>query len=74
MLFLDHTGLRERSDAVLAVCRELGGVWRVLGWARIIPRCWRDAVYRWVARNRYRLFGRRKTCWFPSPQDRGRIL
>jgi predicted DCC family thiol-disulfide oxidoreductase YuxK len=38
--------------------------------ARVIPRTWRDSVYRVIARNRYRWFGRRQICYLPrTPTD-----
>jgi predicted DCC family thiol-disulfide oxidoreductase YuxK len=62
------------SDAVLAIWTGLGGPWRAAAALRILPRGLRDPLYRWVARNRYRLFGRRETCWIPSAADRERML
>jgi predicted DCC family thiol-disulfide oxidoreductase YuxK len=46
-----------RTEGVLQVLRELGGVWRAISWLRVIPAWLRDPVYKWVARLRYRLFG-----------------
>lgn len=62
------------SDAVLAIYAGLGGLWRAAAALRLVPRALRDPVYRLVARNRYRLFGRSETCWAPSPADRERML
>lgn len=62
-----------KSDAALAVISRLGGP----GWARMLlrlPRRLRDPVYDLIARNRYRLFGRRQVCLLPSGQDRARFL
>lgn len=58
-----------RSDAALAILHDLGGIWRVLSWARWIPRPIRDWVYNFVARNRYRWFGRFDSCRLPSPDE-----
>jgi len=62
------------SDAVLAIYAGLGWPWRIAGLLRIIPRPLRDPPYRWIARNRYRLFGRRDTCWVPAPEWTDRLL
>ena len=42
--------------------------------AQCLPAPLRHAAYRWVARHRYRLFGRSDTCLGPGPQDAGRFL
>ena len=62
------------SDAVFAIARGLGWPWRAACALRIVPRFIRDPLYRLIARNRYRLFGKRQTCWAPSPEQRGRML
>lgn len=64
-LVLDGGRVLERSDAALHVITALGGAWRLVGVARILPRRWRDAAYGLLARNRYRWFGRRDTCYLP---------
>lgn len=64
-----------RSDAVLRAGRELGGVWPLLATiARVIPRRVRDSVYRFVARNRYRVFGKYESCMLPDPSQQHRFL
>lgn len=63
-----------RSTAALRVARALGLPWS-LAWAFIVvPPALRDAVYDWVARNRYRWFGKRETCRVPTPEERARFL
>lgn len=65
----------QRSDAVLRAGRELGGIWSPLAsLAKIIPRPLRDLCYRFVARNRYRVFGKYDTCMLPDPNQRSRFL
>lgn len=74
ILVIDGDRVWRDSDAVLAIYSELGWPWRAAGWLRAVPRWMRDPVYLLVARNRYRMFGRRETCWVPRPEDRGRVL
>ncbi|WP_243406200.1 DCC1-like thiol-disulfide oxidoreductase family protein [Sphingosinicella sp. YJ22] len=62
------------SDALLAIARGLGWPWRAACAFRAVPRFVRDPLYRLIARNRYRLFGKRQTCWMPSPEQRERLL
>lgn len=62
------------TDAIVRVISGLGGVWRLAGVARWIPKALRDRGYRWLARNRYRWFGRHETCFLPTLEQRGRFL
>lgn len=62
-----------RTDGVLAALRETGGLGQVLAWLRIIPRSWRDAVYRVIARWRYRIFGEYRPTPLPKAEWAERI-
>ena len=73
-LFFDHGRALEASDAVLALTRRLPAPWRWLGVLRIVPRAIRDAAYRWIARNRYRLLGKRSVCMVPGAEVRARFI
>jgi predicted DCC family thiol-disulfide oxidoreductase YuxK len=64
----------KESDAALRIARGLGGLWKALGILRLIPRPLRDGLYRLIARNRYRWFGKTEACWLPTPELRGRFL
>jgi len=63
-----------RSDAALRILRRLGGVYRLLSYARVVPRPIRDAVYDLVATHRYRIFGRREACLRPPDDAESRFL
>ena len=55
-----------RTDGVVAALRVVGGLAAPLAWLAVVPRAWRDAAYKGVARIRYRLFG----VWRPRPLAR----
>lgn len=55
-----------RTDGLIAALQACGGLGPVLAWIRFIPRAWRDGAYRWVARERYRVFGE----WRDRPLSR----
>ena len=63
-----------RSSAGLRVAKGLGGVWALLYVFMVVPRPIRDAVYDFIARNRYRWFGRQESCMLPSPEIAERFL
>jgi len=62
------------SAAVLHIARRLGGPWRLAAVGWLLPGRCRDALYRYVARNRYRWFGRQESCLLPTPELRERFL
>ncbi|MFC3813577.1 thiol-disulfide oxidoreductase DCC family protein [Lysobacter sp. GCM10012299] len=62
------------TDAIVRVLQGLGGAWRTAAAVRLIPRFVRDPLYRHVARNRYRWFGRHAQCLVPTPQQASRFL
>ena len=64
-LVLDRGLILTQSDASIHIMAAIGGLWRLAVVARVIPRAWRDWLYRLLARNRYRWFGRRATCYLP---------
>ncbi len=74
VVLIENGQVYTRSDAALRAARHLSGLWPALYALRIVPRPWRDAVYNWIARNRYRWFGEKDSCWLPTPDLRDRFL
>jgi predicted DCC family thiol-disulfide oxidoreductase YuxK len=57
------------SDAALEIARLLPAPWKWAVIFKVVPVGWRNAVYRWIASNRYRWFGKRKECRMPSAEE-----
>jgi predicted DCC family thiol-disulfide oxidoreductase YuxK len=74
VLLLEGDTLYARSDAALRIARRLSGAWPALYALILVPRFLRDAVYEFVARHRYRWFGRTEQCRVPTPALRARFL
>jgi len=63
-----------KSTAALLIAKRLDGLWPALSVFLVVPRFLRDAVYDWIGRRRYRMFGKRDVCWTPSPELAERFL
>ncbi|MBW3558282.1 MAG: DUF393 domain-containing protein [Proteobacteria bacterium] len=73
-LVIDGGRALTRSEAGLAVLSRLRAPWRWLTLLRVAPRPLRDAVYSFVARRRYRWFGRRQNCTVVPASERHGFL
>ena len=73
-IYLEANNVYFKSTAALKVCRNLKGLWKLVYIFIIIPRPLRDMVYGFIARNRYKWFGKRDACMIPSPEQRKRFL
>ena len=75
MVLLDGSGYYERSEAALRVGKELSGPCSIMSKVGLwMPRFIRDFVYKWIATNRYRIFGKKNTCRIPTPEEQTLFL
>ena len=64
----------EKSSAALEIARDLSGLWPLMYFFKVVPKIIRDAVYDFVARRRYKWFGRKDQCMIPTPALRARFI
>jgi len=74
MFLLEQGTLYSRSTAALRITKRLKFPWPLLYAFIIVPRGLRDAVYRWVANNRYRWFGQSDACMLPTKAIKERFI
>ncbi len=74
VILVDGEKTYSHSDVALEIVRQLGGFWTLLYILKIVPSFIRNAVYNWIARNRYRWFGQKESCMIPTPELKGRFL
>lgn len=63
-----------KSDAAGFVLAKLGGVWSLLAFFRFLPEPIRNFGYDLVAKNRYKIFGKKDSCQLPDPATRDRFI
>lgn len=63
----------QNLDAFAAAMRQLPGLWPLLSVCRFLPGLVKDPIYRLIARNRYTVFGKTKTCLVPEPDVKARF-
>ncbi|MFZ5875526.1 MAG: thiol-disulfide oxidoreductase DCC family protein [Nitrospirota bacterium] len=73
-VLVEANGHYTKSTAALRVARRMDGLWPGLYAFILVPRPIRDAFYDWVARNRYRWFGRERVCLRPEPSVKERFI
>jgi predicted DCC family thiol-disulfide oxidoreductase YuxK len=73
-VLLENDRIYTKSTAALKVMKSLDGFWRIMYVFIIVPKFIRDGVYSWIAKNRYKWFGKQSTCWLPAPHLNNRFL
>ena len=73
-ILLENDQIYLRSSAALRVAKKLSGLWPLLYAFIIVPPFIRDIVYNYIAKNRYKWFGKKESCWVPTPELKSRFL
>ena len=73
-VLIDNGKIYKKSAASLRVMNKLPWYWKEVQLLRIIPVAFRDAIYDFIARNRYKWFGKKEQCMIPTPEMRKRFL
>jgi predicted DCC family thiol-disulfide oxidoreductase YuxK len=74
IVLLNENKLYTKSTAALLIARELSGMWPIFYVFIIIPPFIRDWFYNVIAKNRYRIFGKKDSCMIPSPAFKEKFL
>jgi predicted DCC family thiol-disulfide oxidoreductase YuxK len=73
-VLLEGEKIYTHSSGALRIFLHLGGVWKMLYALIIVPRFIRDAVYNFIARNRYKWFGKQVSCYLPTADISNKFL
>ncbi|WMI64670.1 DCC1-like thiol-disulfide oxidoreductase family protein [Aestuariibaculum sp. YM273] len=74
LLYIPKKGITYKSTAALKIASHLGFPVKILSVFLIIPTFIRNWVYDFIAKNRYKWFGKKETCMIPSPKLKSKFL
>ncbi len=74
IILIDDEKYYEKSTAALHISKNLSGVYPLLFGFIIIPKFIRDPVYDYIAKNRYKWFGKKESCMIPTQELRNKFL
>lgn len=74
LVLMDKGKYYTQSSAALRIAKQLDGAWPLMYGFIIVPKFIRDAVYNFIARNRYKWFGKKEQCWIPTPDLKARFV
>ena len=70
IIFYEDGILYYKSTAILKIFQALGGVWKITAIFYLIPKIIRDFLYDLIAKYRYHIFGKMKSCRMPKKDER----
>lgn len=73
-VLLQNNNVYLRSTAALLVAKQLSGTIKFIYLFIIVPAFIRDWVYNWIAKRRYKWFGKKEACIVPTPELKARFL
>ncbi|MGM9479371.1 thiol-disulfide oxidoreductase DCC family protein [Pedobacter sp. GSP4] len=74
IMLMENGKLYLRSSAALRIARHLNGFWPLLYGFIVVPKFIRDWVYGIIAKNRYKWWGKKESCWVPTPELKSKFL
>jgi len=73
-MLVENDKLYDRSSGALRMLKHLGNGWQLFYAFIIVPKFIRDGVYNFIAKNRYKWFGKKEACWIPTPELKEKFL
>ena len=74
ILFEPNVSYEVKSTAALKIMQEFKGIWSLTKVLMILPENFRNTVYDYIAKNRYKWFGKKETCMIPTPELKAKFL
>lgn len=74
MVYIEDNKIYTESSAPLKIAKYLDAKVSWLSIFLAVPKPLRNFIYRFIAKNRYKWFGKQESCWLPTPELKARFL
>lgn len=74
IILLENNELYVKAEAALRIAAHLGQPWTAISSLRVLPNFLLNGVYTLIAKNRYRWWGKKNSCWIPTPALKVKFL
>jgi|TARA_R100000789_G_scaffold85042_1_gene80794 predicted DCC family thiol-disulfide oxidoreductase YuxK len=74
ILYEPNVAYEVKSTAALSIMKEFGGLWYATQVLNIFPEAIRNYIYDYIAKNRYKWFGKKNNCMIPTPELKSKFL
>lgn len=74
ILYLPEKAYYYKAEAVLLITKDLSGVYSILGCLSFIPNNFKNLIYDYIAKNRYKWYGKKESCMIPTPELKAKFL
>lgn len=63
-----------KAEAAINIAKGLGGIYSLMGLFSVLPKSLSNSVYDYIAKNRYRWYGKKSECMIPTPEMKAKFL
>ena len=74
VILISNENIYTKSTAALLIAKELSGIVQILHPLIILPQFLRDMIYEFIAKRRYKIFGKRDSCRIPTEEEKLKFL
>ncbi len=74
ILYVPGSAYYYKADAAIRIAKQLGGLFPMMGAFSILPNRLSNTIYDYIARNRYKWYGKKEECMIPTPEMKAKFL
>lgn len=74
ILYIPGKAYYYKAEAALQIAKKIKGFYALLGYFSFIPNAIKNTVYDYIAKNRYKWYGKKESCMIPTPELKAKFL